>query len=119
MYLALAFPLGLAYFVGFTVGVSMGVALLVTLVGVALLLPTVAGATLAAGVEVRLARTPSASRRPRRRSLGRSGNTGCSVDAVDPDGDTPSYRRAGDVSGDDQSLLTEFYGDGERTVRVV
>jgi hypothetical protein len=54
-YLALAFPLGLAYFVGVTAGLSTGVGLAVTLVGVPLLVLTVAAATAAAGFEAKLA----------------------------------------------------------------
>jgi len=54
-YLALAFPLGLAYFVGLTVGGSLGVGLLITVVGVPILIATVAGATVVAGFEARLA----------------------------------------------------------------
>ncbi len=55
-YLALAFPLGLAYFVGVTTGLSMGVGLLVTLVGVPILLLTLVGTTMLAGFEANLAR---------------------------------------------------------------
>lgn len=54
-YLALAFPLGLAYFVGFTVGVSLGLGLAITVIGVPILLVTVAAATFAAGFEAYLA----------------------------------------------------------------
>lgn len=55
-YLALAFPLGLAYFVGLTVGFSTGLSLAVTLVGIPLLLVTVLAAAGAAGFEAKLAR---------------------------------------------------------------
>jgi hypothetical protein len=55
-YLLLAFPLGLAYFVAVTVGLSMGVGLLVTLVGVPILLATLYGVTLIGGFEASLAR---------------------------------------------------------------
>lgn len=55
-YLALAFPLGLAYFVGLTTGLSLGFGLLVTLVGVPILLLTLVGATMLAGLEANLAR---------------------------------------------------------------
>lgn len=56
LYLAVAFPLGLAYFVGFVVGTSLGIGLLITLVGLPILLLTLAGATVAAGIEASLAR---------------------------------------------------------------
>jgi hypothetical protein len=54
-YLALAFPLGLAYFVAVVSGLSTGVGLAVTLVGVPLVVLTVAAATALAGFEARLA----------------------------------------------------------------
>jgi hypothetical protein len=54
-YLALAFPLGLAYFVGVTAGLSTGLGLAVTLVGVPLLVLTVAAVVAVAGFEARLA----------------------------------------------------------------
>ncbi|WP_255152494.1 sensor domain-containing protein [Halorarius halobius] len=54
-YLALAFPLGLVYFVGLSVGLSTGIGLTVTLVGLPLLLVTVLAAAAAAGFEARLA----------------------------------------------------------------
>lgn len=54
-YLLLAFPLGLAYFVVVTTGLSMGVGLLVTIVGIPLLLLTLLGTTLLAGFEASLA----------------------------------------------------------------
>lgn len=54
-YLALAFPLGVAYFVALTTGFSLGVGLAVTLAGVPILLATLAGATLLARVEAELA----------------------------------------------------------------
>jgi hypothetical protein len=54
-YLALAFPLGLAYFVGVTTGLSTGFGLLVTLIGVPLLVLTVAATTALAGFEAKLA----------------------------------------------------------------
>lgn len=53
-YLALAFPLGLAYFVGVTVGLSMGAGLLITWVGLPIIVATVALATIAAGFEAQL-----------------------------------------------------------------
>ncbi|WP_435360006.1 sensor domain-containing protein [Haloarchaeobius sp. DFWS5] len=55
LYLALAFPLGLAYFVGLVVGGSVGGALLITIVGLPILLVTIAAATVAAGFEAKLA----------------------------------------------------------------
>lgn len=53
-YLVLAFPLGLAYFVVVTTGLSMGLGLLVTLVGLPLLLLTLLGTTFLAGFEAKL-----------------------------------------------------------------
>lgn len=55
-YLALAFPLGIAYFVGFVTGTALGFGLLITLVGLPILVLTVAGATLVAGFEAYLAK---------------------------------------------------------------
>lgn len=54
-YLALAFPLGLAYFVGLAVGLSTGIGLAVTLVGVPLIVLTIAAAAGVAGFEAKLA----------------------------------------------------------------
>lgn len=54
-YLSLAFPLGLGYFVGAVTGISLGVGLLITLVGLPILGLTVVGTTLAAGLEATLA----------------------------------------------------------------
>lgn len=54
-YLLLAFPLGLAYFVGITVGGSLGVGLAVTWVGIPILLGTLLAATAVAGLEAKLA----------------------------------------------------------------
>jgi hypothetical protein len=56
LYLVLAFPLGLAYFVGLVTGTALGVGLLITWVGLPILLLTLAGAAAAAGVEAALAR---------------------------------------------------------------
>jgi hypothetical protein len=56
LYLALAFPLGLGYFVGLVLGVTLGVGLLVVWVGLPVLLATLAAAVAAAGVEATLAR---------------------------------------------------------------
>ena len=55
-YLTLAFPLGLAYFVGITFGLSFGGALLIVWIGAPILLGTVAAATIIAGFEAALAR---------------------------------------------------------------
>jgi hypothetical protein len=54
VYLALAFPLGLVYFVGLVTGGALGLGLLITVVGLPILLLTVVGATLAAGLEAHL-----------------------------------------------------------------
>lgn len=54
-YLLLAFPLGLAYFVGLTVGGSLGLGLAVTWVGIPILLGTLLAATAVAGLEAKLA----------------------------------------------------------------
>jgi hypothetical protein len=54
-YLVLAFPLGLAYFVGLTAGISTGLSLTITLVGIPLLVVTVAAAAGVAGFEAKLA----------------------------------------------------------------
>jgi hypothetical protein len=54
LYLALAFPLGLCYFVVLSVGLSLGGALVVTVVGIPLLLVVLAVATGLASVERRL-----------------------------------------------------------------
>jgi len=54
-YLALAFPLGLVYFVGLSVGLSTSVGLAVTVVGVPLFVLTLAVAAGAAGFEAKLA----------------------------------------------------------------
>ena len=54
LYLGIAFPLGLVYFVGFTVGASLGVGLSITIVGVPILVATVAATTVAAGLEAHI-----------------------------------------------------------------
>ena len=54
VYLALAFPLGVLYFVGLWVGLSTGVGLAITLFGIPVILLTIVGAVLVAGVEARL-----------------------------------------------------------------
>ena len=53
-YLALAFPLGLLYFVGLSIGLSTGVGMVITLFGIPVLLLTIVGAVILAGVEARL-----------------------------------------------------------------
>ena len=55
LYLAIAFPLGLIYFVGLALGVTLGVGLLITWIGLPILLVTLAAATAAAGLEAALA----------------------------------------------------------------
>ena len=55
VYLLLAFPLGMAYFVGFTTATSLGVGLAFTLVGIPLLVATLVATTGAAELEARLA----------------------------------------------------------------
>jgi len=55
LYLALAFPLGLGYFVGLVTGGALGIGLLITLVGLPILLVTLSATTLAAGLEAWLA----------------------------------------------------------------
>lgn len=56
LYLVVAFPLGIAYFVGLVTGTALGLGLLVTWVGLPILVVTLAGAAAAAGVEAGLAR---------------------------------------------------------------
>jgi hypothetical protein len=55
LYLLLAFPLGIAYFTWLVTGSSLGVSLLITWVGLPILVLTLSGATVAAGIEARLA----------------------------------------------------------------
>jgi hypothetical protein len=55
LYLVLAFPLGLAYFVVLATGFSLGTGLAITVVGVPILLATLAAARLLANVEAELA----------------------------------------------------------------
>ncbi len=55
LYLLLAFPLGVAYYVAFTTGSSLGLGLAFTLVGLPVLLVTLVATTGAAGLEARLA----------------------------------------------------------------
>lgn len=54
-YLVLAFPLGLVYFVGVVVGLSLGAGLLITWVGIPIVVLTMLGATVVAGFEAKLA----------------------------------------------------------------
>jgi hypothetical protein len=56
LYLLLAFPLGIAYFVGLLTGGTIGVGLLLTWVGLPILLGTLAAAAAVAGFEAHLAR---------------------------------------------------------------
>lgn len=55
LYLLLAFPLGIAYFTWLVTGSALGIGLLITLVGLPILVLTLSGATVAAGIEARLA----------------------------------------------------------------
>lgn len=55
VYLLVAFPLGIAYFVGLVTGTAVGAGLLLTWVGLPILLATLAGAAAVAGVEAKLA----------------------------------------------------------------
>jgi hypothetical protein len=55
LYLLLAFPLGIVYFVGFVTGTAVGLGLLVTWLGLPILLLTLSAAAAAAGIEARLA----------------------------------------------------------------
>ena len=55
LYLLLAFPLGLAYFTWIVTGGALGAGLLITWVGLPILVLTLSGATVAAGIEARLA----------------------------------------------------------------
>ncbi|ELZ23344.1 sensor protein [Haloterrigena salina JCM 13891] len=54
LYLLLAFPLGLLYFIGVTTGFALGVGLLITLLGIPLLVMTLIGATILAAFDARL-----------------------------------------------------------------
>ncbi len=54
-YLLLALPLGIVYAVGLVTGTAVGTGLLLTWVGLPVLLATLAGAAVAAGIEARLA----------------------------------------------------------------
>lgn len=55
LYLLLAFPLGIVYAVGLVTGTAVGAGLLITWVGLPILLATLAGAAVAAGIEAKLA----------------------------------------------------------------
>ncbi|WP_179747360.1 sensor domain-containing protein [Natronoarchaeum philippinense] len=55
VYLALAFPLGMAYFLGLVIGASFGLGLLITWIGLPILLGTLAATTKVASFEVSLA----------------------------------------------------------------
>lgn len=56
LYLLVAFPLGIAYFTGLVAGGALGIGLLITGVGLPILILTISGATVAAGIEAWLAR---------------------------------------------------------------
>lgn len=56
-YLLLAFPLGIAYFVGLTAGASTGIGMAVTIVGVPILIATLVGSRVASKIEAYLARS--------------------------------------------------------------
>jgi hypothetical protein len=75
VYLLLAFPLGVAYFVAFTTASSLGVSLTITLVGIPLLLVTLIATTGAAQLEGRLAEVLLDSETARPRSLRQSLDT--------------------------------------------
>ena len=55
LYLLVAFPLGIAYFTWLVTGGSLGIGLLITWVGLPILVLTLSGATVAAGIEAWLA----------------------------------------------------------------
>jgi len=55
VYLALAFPLGMTYFLGVVIGGSFGLALLITWIGLPILLGTLAAATKVASFEASMA----------------------------------------------------------------
>ncbi|MFC7188118.1 sensor domain-containing protein [Halorubrum yunnanense] len=56
LYLALAFPLGIGYFVGTVVGLSLGISLSVFLIGLPILAATLGGVVLVAAAERVMAR---------------------------------------------------------------
>lgn len=55
LYLLVAFPLGIAYFTWLVTGSALGVGLLITWIGLPILVLTLSGATIAAGIEAWLA----------------------------------------------------------------
>lgn len=69
VYLLLAFPLGMAYFIAFTTASSLGVSLAFTLVGIPLLILTLVATTGAAKLEARLAEVLLGQETARPRSL--------------------------------------------------
>lgn len=75
VYLLLAFPLGMAYFVAFTTASSLGVGLAFTLVGIPLLILTLVATTGAAQLEARLAEMLLGQETARPRSLRESLDT--------------------------------------------
>jgi hypothetical protein len=76
VYLLLAFPLGLAYFVAFTTASSLGVGLAFTVVGIPILIGTLVATTGAARLEARLAEWLLDRETAHPRSLRRSLDTG-------------------------------------------
>jgi hypothetical protein len=76
LYLLLAFPLGLAYFVVFTTASSLGVGLAFTIVGIPILIGTLVATTAAARLEARLAEWLLGRETAQPRSLRRSLDTG-------------------------------------------
>ncbi|MBB6646542.1 sensor domain-containing protein [Halobellus ruber] len=75
VYLLLAFPLGLAYFVVFTTASSLGVGLAFTVVGIPILVGTLIATTAAARLEARLAERLLGRETAHPRSLRRSLDT--------------------------------------------
>ena len=75
LYLLLAFPLGLAYFVVFTTASSLGVGLAFTIVGIPILIGTLVATTAAARLEARLAEWLLGRETAHPRSLHRSLDT--------------------------------------------
>jgi hypothetical protein len=75
LYLLLAFPLGLAYFIVFTTTSSLGVGLAFTIVGIPILIGTLVATTAAARLEARLAEWLLGRETAQPRSLRRSLDT--------------------------------------------
>ena len=91
LYLWLGFPLGLAYFIGLTVGISAGVPLTLIWIGLAILLVTFLAAWGAAGFERQLAMLQALSHTSARTS--RSGPPAGSRTAFSPGSARCSPRR--------------------------